>query len=241
MKDLQVGDRVLTAGNTYQPIYSFGHYNPVRTAEFRQVHTKDSVIEMTAEHLVFLKDQAHPVRADSVRVGDELLGHEGNTQTITDIRTIQRRGLYTPFTPDGTIVVDGIVASSYVSLQAGNSFLEMKGGLQLPLSMHDYIHMGMSPMRMVCLGVYPHYCHSLNEEGIPPYVALSIDVTNWVNEQHGLVQALLLAAFLLVYVPLVVIEAIFGSSNALLAIFAFAAVNRVRQTLNSVVTRPKAL
>ena len=224
MKDLQVGDKILTASNTYQPIYSFGHYDPEKMAQFFQIHTQDSVIELTGEHLVFRKNHDHPVRADSLREGDSLLGQGGLVQEVRAIKKIQRQGLYTPFTPDGTVVVDGIVASSYVSLQDGNDFLRMKSGLVLPLSMHDYIHMGMSPLRMFCMGVSSRYCTTLNEEGIPPYAALSIDMSHWTSRQNVVIQTLLLAIFLLVYIPLIAVEFIFGPTMAPLAVFVLSAV-----------------
>lgn len=240
MKNLQVGDKVLTSSNTYQPIYSFGHYNPTKKAEFLQVHTQDdAVLELTAEHLVFLKDQEYPVRADSLKANDSLLGQEGVPRTITKINKVQRQGLYTPFTADGTIVVEGIVASSYVSLQEGNDLLEMKSGRQLPFSMHDYIHMGMSPFRMYCLGVSSNFCTSLNEEGIPPYAALSIYTSQLVFHQNVLVQGILLAAFLLVYIPLLTVEAIFGPALAPLACLALAAIYYWSRTKNAAAEKSK--
>ncbi|CAB9502309.1 unknown protein [Seminavis robusta] len=58
MKDLQVGDRVLTTSGTYQPIYSFGHYQTDQKATFLQIHTSTNSsskpLEMTGNHLIFL-------------------------------------------------------------------------------------------------------------------------------------------------------------------------------------------
>ncbi|CAB9508229.1 expressed unknown protein [Seminavis robusta] len=59
MKDLQLGDRVLTASGTYQPVYSFGHYQTDHKATFLQIHTSidsssSKPLEMTGNHLIFL-------------------------------------------------------------------------------------------------------------------------------------------------------------------------------------------
>jgi len=223
MKDLRVGDHVLTASNDYQLVYAFGHKNPTKLAEFRQVHTQETVLELTAEHLVFVQDQAHPVRADSLEVGDSLLAKEGTAQIITKISTIQRQGLYTPLTPEGTALVNGIAASSYISLQDHQTFLEMKNGLRLPLSQHDFSHMGMTPLRQLCMGVSSSYCNDhYNEEGFPSYVAWAIDTSLWVTEQSALVQALVLTTYLLVFAPLLAAETLFGPSLTPLAIFGLA-------------------
>ena len=41
-------------------------------AEFVQLVTQESTLEMSGEHLVFVAGKANPVRADSIQVGDVL-------------------------------------------------------------------------------------------------------------------------------------------------------------------------
>lgn len=241
MKDLQVGDKVLTSSNKYQPVYSFGHYNPEKQAEFRQLYTADTVLELTAEHLVFLKDQAQPVRADSLQVGDSLRGQHGKGQIITKIDTVVRQGLYAPFTPEGTVVVDGIVASSYISLQEGKNFVELKSGSLPQLSQHGYVHMGLSPMRLLCMGVSSSYCTTYNEEGIPFYAALSIDLNLWANEQGAAVQALAFTGIFLLTGASLAAETVFGPSLAPLAIFILAGLLLWRKRASSLVEKQKSL
>ncbi|CAB9499771.1 expressed unknown protein [Seminavis robusta] len=89
MEDLQVGDLVLDHTGTYQPIFTFGHYNPDQVSAFLQIHTnaKDDdnnykPIEISPEHLIFLADEETPVSAGSVQVGDALRGMNGLVQTM---------------------------------------------------------------------------------------------------------------------------------------------------------------
>lgn len=91
MKDLQVGEKVLTASNDFEPVYAFGHRHLTHTAKFIQFN---GGLEITGAHLVFIEGKVNPVRADSVKVGDFLQGGE-----VKSIKTIQRSGLYTPLTP----------------------------------------------------------------------------------------------------------------------------------------------
>jgi Hint module len=91
MKDLQLGEKVLTASHDYEPVYAFGHRHLTQAAKFIQFN---DALEITGAHLVFVEGKVNPVRADSVKVGDFLQGGE-----VKSIKTIQRAGVYTPLTP----------------------------------------------------------------------------------------------------------------------------------------------
>ena len=71
------------------------------------------------------------VPAWHLKVGDALTdGPSGKTVAIVSIRSVRSKGAYAPFTPSGTIVVDGVLASSFVSLTADDG-LEIAGGIEL--------------------------------------------------------------------------------------------------------------
>ena len=66
---------------------------------------------------MFLDGKQYPIPASEVKVGDELK-HLGSTMKmmklkVTKIDYVHRRGFFSPITEDGTLVVDGIVASSF--------------------------------------------------------------------------------------------------------------------------------
>jgi len=196
MKDLQVGDQVLTE-TSYQPVYAFGHLKPAQQAEFLQFTSSNKMskpVELTEDHLVFIHGKDHPVRAGSVKVGDILkavAASDTSSHEVTTITKITRKGLYAPFTPGGTIVVNDVLASSYVSVQGKESdFVEVGGGMKI-MSEHDWVHMGVSPMRLLCHRLSSKICEHYDEEGIPYYASFAIKVNQWSRRQHPVVHALL--------------------------------------------------
>ena len=225
MKDLKVGDKIWN-GDAFSPVYAFGHYSPDTHGMFLKIHHSESgsnsrPLEITGEHLVFLHGQIHPVRADSVSVGDHLQGSDSGLR-ITKIDRVEKAGLYTPLTPEGTVVVDGAKASSYVSLQAGKNFMELENGASvLGLSMHDYIHMGLSPMRLLCIGVSCQYCKT-QKNGMPFYITLSIHANQLINSQPMPIQVLLLSCIIIPTGISMSIESILGPSFAPLAVLVLA-------------------
>merc|ERR1719238_307381 len=152
MKDLRAGDYVVT-GNTkkpYQLMYEFGHLETGKSFDYYQIHTEGKLrpLEISGEHLLYASNKGGPVRADSIRVGDVLHAKHNTLVTVTNIEKVVSKGLYAPLTMDGTIVVDGIVASSYVDIHPkSHEFVEV-GGIVLPFSQADAIHLGMSPLRL---------------------------------------------------------------------------------------------
>ena len=93
MKDLKIGDRILTGMNQYQTVYAFAHHKPTKAARFYQIHSEhaDRPLEVTADHLVFLGDKKHPVAAANIKVGDILRSSMGHSQ-VTKISWINRHG-----------------------------------------------------------------------------------------------------------------------------------------------------
>jgi len=137
-------------GKTFEPIYSFGHKNEEVTTEYLSISTRgDSFeeatsknpsgtvysstrhpLEITKDHMVMIPSGGY-ISASMLKVGDSLMaailpGENGTTTAmmemvkITKIHTVIRQGSYAPFTPSGTIVVNGILSSNYISY--GGSF-----------------------------------------------------------------------------------------------------------------------
>ena len=138
MKDLKLGDKVLVDDQgTYEPVYSFGHYSrKVEATYLRFIATGNDryrlhSLEMSQSHLVFLEGRRTSVPASHVQVGDKLLlvaAGAGTSDTksnivvvVLEIQVVKRRGAYAPFTPSGTVVVNGFKASSFVAFQNSTS------------------------------------------------------------------------------------------------------------------------
>jgi hypothetical protein len=222
MADLQQGDHVLTGGNTYQPVYAFGHYKADEPANFIQLTTASaSTLEMTGQHLVYVADKVNPVRADSIKVGDVLRSASDADATVIKISNIQRKGVYAPLTPSGSVVVDGVLASSYISLQSNaKEFVELQGGITPGMSQHDYVHLGLSPFRLVCMGISSSLCSSYNEDGMPHYAAFGIKLNKWAHAQNVALQTLTLLAVILLSGVCMMLENTFSATYAPLVVFA---------------------
>lgn len=220
MKDLQVGDLVVTGSEKqrYQPVYAFGHYKEkAPPTEFLKIETfpfdrKKRAVEITGQHMIYLHGKPNPVRADSLKVGDVLRGDHNRGLTVTKISIVKRRDNYAPLTPHGTVVVDGIVASSYISLQEfAREHIELgESGFTVNLSQRVIVHVALSPYRMYCMGLTSNRCQSYNENGLPHYVAFGLKVADWGNAQHVLVQLFGLMAFFVILSPFVVVEDLAG-------------------------------
>ena len=239
MKDLQIGDLVKTAtsdANKYEPVYAFGHWDLKTVATFLQIHTTAEVLELTGEHLVFAAKTSTStstptggpvsVRADNIKVGDTL---EGGA-VVTKIGTVQRSGLYAPLTASGKVLVNGISASSYISLQKGADRVELKGGLKM-MSQHDFVHVMVSPFRIMCnkMSSPSSLCHNYSADtGMPKMIESSIRFAKWCDHKLPLpLQALLFAVFILMGAAFTAVESVLvffeGGATTMMVLAATAA------------------
>ena len=159
--------------------------------------------------MVYLEGKKNPVRADSIQTGDVLQG----ASEVVKITKVTRNGVYTPLTASGKIVVDGVQASSYISMQeAGTEFIQCQG-VNLPMSQQDFVHTVLSPFRLLCQGVSSSLCESANEDGIPHYVDYGMKFIQWADKTQTLpVQILILVAAFFVFGTSMFLENVFGAS-----------------------------
>lgn len=226
MKDLKVGDKVLTGKGHYQPIYGFGHFHETFHKDFLRIYTKFDAkvpLEITGNHMVFvIRDgQEQSIRADSLQAGDLLvhttMGNAYGNSTITKITNIQKQGMYMPLTPDGTIVVNGLKASNYVTLADDAPMVVSNRGFFGLDSEQLMIHWYMAPYRMLCMGVSPNYCSNsnLNEEGILNWLLFGRDWASYADEQNLFVRVVIMGVpVYLVFSLLNLVEVVFGPSLA---------------------------
>ncbi|CAB9504887.1 hedgehog protein A [Seminavis robusta] len=166
MRDLKLGDKVLTEKNTYQPVYSFGHRKPDTQMEYLQIYAEGmpAPLEMTGNHMIMVKDGKHTqaIRADRLQVGDRLVQVEAqNEVAVTEIKTAKKQGLYMPLTPNGKIVVNNVLASNYISISdEAPAVVEHTNWFFTFLSMPEQklSHWWMAPHRMLCMGVSSSFC-----------------------------------------------------------------------------------
>jgi len=216
MKDLKVGDRVLTTDHEYAPVYTFGHRLPAKKDVFVQVDTvnPEANLQMTGEHLVFVEGKSDPVRADSIQPGDILQTTEDSGARVVATFLLIREGLYAPITTKGTLVVDGIAASSYVSLQDHASEKVELNGFTL-MSQHKFVHMSLSPLRMACLGISSRFCqHDETTTGMPSYISATLAVQQYSEGHHIYVQMAVWATWIVLSGVCMAVETAFGAAAA---------------------------
>ena len=204
MTELQLGDRVLV-GRTYEPVYSFGHRLRSCVAEYLSI--LPFKLEVSKDHMVFVEGGA-AVPASTLKVGDRL----ENGERITAIRRVDRAGAYAPFTPSGSIVVNGVRASSFIAFQ-DSSHLKV-GSFVSPLSYQWLAHTFEAPHRIWCVHLGASSClkERYTDAGMSVWVKVPFDVATWLLDQHALIVAVVLVPLVGLSVLCVAVETIIAGS-----------------------------
>jgi len=184
LKELRLGDLIQVPGGKWEPIYSFGHYHSTQSAEFLQVQTfhdnVTNILEISPDHMIYILGTY--VSASVLKVGDELSmdGSNGTKARITSITTVTRRGVYAPFTPSGTLLVNGIHVSAYVVMLDSAHWLDDQW----------LAHAYKAPHRWYC---YRLNCgkESYTKDGVSNWVSLSLRIVQWTKESWVRMTALL--------------------------------------------------
>jgi Leucine-rich repeat (LRR) protein len=209
MNDLKINDEVHVGNGEFSRVYSFGHYNTHTTGKYLRLFSSelDRPLEISKDHMLFV-EQRGAVPAATVSVGDNLSLGNGRTTKVTKIANVNSVGVFAPFTESGTIVVNGVLASSYVSLQPESEFFSA-GGVKI-VSMHWLAHAFQAPHRMICK-INASFCTSetYSEEGISNWVYGPHLASKWLLDQHAAVFAVLSVFVILSGVALYLIEACF--------------------------------
>jgi Hint module len=216
MSDLAVGDKI-RAGESYEPVYAFAHLHKTTTAPYLHISTDspNAPLEVTAEHLLYVNGKY--TAAKDVKVGDILMDGSHTEAKVQKITIKQKAGLYAPLTPSGTLIVNGIQTSAYVSLQKNAQATLKLGNLHTRLSFHSLNHIALSPIRMACMGISSNFCsneHIDVESGYPPFVSFWFALVQWFEHQALAVQLALLVVFFCVVGPLFLAESILGATFA---------------------------
>ena len=85
--------------------------------KFLKISTNSSSIVLTGNHLIFRLSAdvgLESVFADQLEEGDRLVSWKGE-ETVVGLEVAREKGIWTPLTMEGTLLVDGLLASSYAS------------------------------------------------------------------------------------------------------------------------------
>ena len=177
MKDLKLGDKVLVQGGKYEPVYSFGHHaQDVEALYLKFVTTAARSLELTKEHMVFIEG-GRSVPASHVKVGDKLVLADGELATVRAVRLVQKQGAYAPFTASGTVIVNGVKASSFIAFQDSETL--QVAGIDTGLTFQFLAYNFEMPHRMWCqyfsACIEEHY----TTEGVSVWVDLPHKAALW--------------------------------------------------------------
>jgi hypothetical protein len=195
--ELHLGDHILVdQTGTFEPIYSFGHRSETQLAQFLRLYP--SMLEVSSDHMVFVVNKG-AIPASMVQVGDKLVGGDA----VSSITKVSRRGIFAPFTPSGTLVVNGVVASSYVSFQ--DSDVLLIGSLATPLRYQWLAHAFQVPHKIWCYHRAQCEKEKSTERGVSTWVQIPLSCAHWILAQRPIVMVTFLvpAVFLLTILALV--------------------------------------
>ncbi|XP_071104907.1 sonic hedgehog protein-like [Haliotis cracherodii] len=130
MKNLRAGHKVKTVANgleTYTEVKTFLKRQPAKSALYLTISTATgSSLTLSGRHLVFvatsnMTGSMSPRFALTVKPGDYLFSTGGCGQPlcpalVTHIQPVVKEGVFVPLTEEGTVLVDGIFASCYSSI-----------------------------------------------------------------------------------------------------------------------------
>ena len=220
MKDLQLGDKVYT-GSEYDLVYAFAHRDMDATVDFLQIYTHGLVgqpLQVSGNHMVFIHGKSNPIRAIDIAVGDTLQNSSGNGSVVSRIETVKSKGLYAPLTVSGKLLVDDVVASSYVAvLGTDREFVEL-AGVTLPITHSSAGHTFSTPLRLMCMTVSPKICEWKSEGGMHPWLSFGQKLASAMENQHFIMQLIMLIVALCLLLPFALIESLFGPVYGPLAI-----------------------
>mmetsp|Transcript_11443 Transcript_11443/g.13117 ORF Transcript_11443/g.13117 Transcript_11443/m.13117 type:complete len:792 (+) Transcript_11443:73-2448(+) len=206
MKELAIGDYVQVSSKKegkerFSRIYSLGHIHHTVKTEYLQIFSEqvpNKPLEITKDHMLFTVDEGgneKSIPASNIMVGDQLLLPNGSSSIVTKIQLQQRKGAYAPITEDGTIVVNGVVASCYPTLQPGSEVLQIPFARELliptPFSMHTASHWVLGSTRRLLCRLHWNICQkeTYTNEGIATWAHdYMLPMAQWfLNHSSGLI------------------------------------------------------
>lgn len=114
---LQIGQRVLVQNGQFSFVFASTHNdsNNVIPRHFVQLQTRQGFkLTLSASHYVpIVMNRLKP--AGDVLIGDTVMLWNGSTDEVIRSQRVWKTGLHNPQTLEGTIVVDGVVASTFTS------------------------------------------------------------------------------------------------------------------------------
>ena len=118
MQHVRVGDRVLTSNGLYSDVYVLSHEEPNVSLEYIHIRLdSNNTIEASSGHFIPVSPDCrgltHHLRASAIQEGMCLVVPQEGFVRVGEVSRVIKRGMFSPFTLTGDIVVNGVVASSH--------------------------------------------------------------------------------------------------------------------------------
>jgi hypothetical protein len=127
--------------------------------------------------MVIMGDKSS-VPASAIEKGDVLHGGD----VVSSVTMVHRFGIVAPFTESGTIVVNGIAASTFVAF--GESQKMSVGKIEIPVTFQWISHAFESPHRMYCKYVGDCSTERYTSDGVSLWVSGPLVWAEWLVLQH---------------------------------------------------------
>ena len=115
----------------FSPIFAFMDHADDVAVEYLRLHTASGdALTLTPDHIAWAHEPRRPVLAKDIKVGHVLWVAAADASTasaaapafspsvVVRVEAIQKRGMHAPLTEDGSIVVDGVLASCSASARS---------------------------------------------------------------------------------------------------------------------------
>lgn len=184
MRNLQLSDQVRVSDGMFEPVYSFGHYDPEgQSYDFVEISTSNHVtIQVSRHHLIFVRAKTSliAVPANSIHIGDHLIFDDMAATVIEINKSVHvEKGLYAPFTPSGRLLVNGgFLVSAYIGFDESSASLSV-GGIQI--SQQWAAQSFEVPHRVWCHHLGSCASESYDEDGLSTWVSGPMRVAMWVR------------------------------------------------------------
>lgn len=130
LADLKIGENILTYDGVnnkfaYSEVIMFLDWDPEENRDFLQLElASGKTLTVTPSHLLLTikANISRTIYAEQLKIGDYLLVRDTNelvvNDTLVNVRSVLKRGVYAPLTTTGTVVVDDVVASCYAIIDS---------------------------------------------------------------------------------------------------------------------------
>lgn len=143
MHELNIGDEVSTGPSTYSPIIAFTHRdNSVWSKQVMIQLESGGNLTISTGHYIFANNMLST--AGNLRQGDKLISSQGYFLTVASTAKVAARGLYNPQTASGTLLVNGVLCSTYTDALRSTA-----------------AHAFLSPLRAASRLKIPRYSHAV--------------------------------------------------------------------------------